>query len=231
MPSSHHLTLVHSPLVGPGTWELLATSARRRGHDVVVPDLAPSIADGPPFASRQVAAVAGSVGQHRTVLVGHSRAGPLLAAMGDAVGGVEGHVFVDAALPTPGKSWFETVPSELGAQRQSMARDGTLPPWPQWWGPGDLERLLPDAEVRQRFAAECPPLPLAMFEEALPPSPGWVDRPSAYLRLSDAYQQPADQARALGWPVIELAGHHLWILTQPELVLESLLDLVDHLRA
>jgi hypothetical protein len=65
----------------------------------------------------------------------------------------------------------------------------------------------------------------------LPPSPGWVDRPSAYLRLSDAYHQPADQARALGWPVIELAGHHLSILTQPELVLQSLLDLVDDLQA
>jgi hypothetical protein len=79
MSRSHHLTLVDSPLVGPGTWELLAASARRRGHDVVVPDLAPSISDGPPFTSRQVAAVAASVGQHRTVLVGHSRAGPLLA--------------------------------------------------------------------------------------------------------------------------------------------------------
>jgi hypothetical protein len=229
MPRRHHLTLVHSPLVGPGTWEALAVSARRRGHEVIVPDLTPSVSDGPPFASRQVAVVAGSVGQRRTVLVGHSHAGPLLPSMGDAVSGVEGYVFVDARLPTPGKSWFETAPRSLGAQLLAMARDGTLPPWSQWWGPGQLEQLLSDMTVRMRFAAECPPLPLAMFQEALPRSPGWADRPSSYLRLSDAYQQPADQARALGWPVIELAGQHLSILTEPELIIAPLLDLVARL--
>lgn len=230
MLSSQHLTVVHSPLVGPSTWEALAVSARRRGHEVVVPDLTPAVSGGPPFASRQVAAVASSVGQRRTVLVGHSGAGPLLAAMGDAVGGVEGYVFVDAGLPAPGKSWFETVPPALGAQLRGMARNGMLPPWPQWWSPGELEELLSNAEVRKRFAAECPPLPLAMFEEALPPSPRWADRPGAYLRLSDAYQRPADQARALGWPVVELAGQHLSILIEPELVLEPMLDLVAQLR-
>jgi hypothetical protein len=230
MPTPAHLTLVHSPLVGPESWEAVADSARRRGHGVVVPDLTRTVSDGPPFASRQVTAVANGVGQRRTVLVGHSGAGPLLGAVGDAVSGVEGYVFVDAGLPAPRSSWFETVPPELGAQLRGMARDGWLPPWSQWWDPGELEELMPDVEIRKRFVAGCPPLPLSMFEEAMPPSPTWADRPGAYLRLSAAYQQPADQARALGWPVIELAGHHLSILTEPELVLEPLLDLVGQVR-
>jgi len=96
--------------------------------------------------------------------------------------------------------------------------------------PGALEELVPDPQVRHRFEAGCPPLPLAMFAEATPASPGWADRPGAHLRLSDAYQEPADQARALGWPVIELAGHHLSVLSDPGLVVDPLLDLVAQLR-
>ncbi len=173
--------------------------------------------------------MADSVGQRRTVLVGHSGAGPLLAAAGDACGGVDGYVFVDAGLPTPGQSWFETVPAELAEQVHGIARDGWLPPWSEWWSPDEMAELLPDAQVREHFATGCPPLPVAMFEEALPPSPGWASRPGAYLRLSDVYEESAGQARALGWPVIELDGHHLSVLTEPELVMEAILDLVARL--
>ena len=67
MPVS--LTLVHSPLVGPGTWEALAATARDRGHEVAVPDLRPAFSKAPPFAARAVELVADSVGQRRTILV------------------------------------------------------------------------------------------------------------------------------------------------------------------
>lgn len=224
------LTLVHSPLVGPGTWEPLAAAARQRGYQVQVPDLTLTVSDGPPFASRQVDAVAATVGQTQTILVGHSGAGPLLAAMGDAVGGVAGFVFVDAGLPAPGKAWVETVPLELVAHLRGMARDGWLPPWSAWWGTDGLADLLPDDHIRERFVDQCPPLPMAMFEEVMPPSPGWSDRPGAYLRLSDAYQEPADQARALGWHVTEVAGNHLSILTNPELVIDPLFSLLCQLQ-
>lgn len=223
------LTLVHSPLVGPGTWEAFAATACDRGLHVVIPDLRPALSEGPPFAAREVELVASSVEQRRTVLVGHSGAGPLLAAAGDACGGVDGYVFVDAGLPTPGKSWFETVPAELAAQVHGMACDGWLPPWSEWWGPEEMAKLLPDAQVRKRFADECPRMPVAMFEEPLPPSPGWASRPGAFLRLSDAYDEPAGQAKALGWPVVELDGHHLSVVTAPELVIEAVLDLIAQL--
>lgn len=223
------LTLVHSPLVGPGTWEAFAATACDRGLHVVIPDLRPALSEGPPFAAREVEVVASSVEQRRTVLVGHSGAGPLLAAAGDACGGVDGYVFVDAGLPTPGKSWFETVPAELAAQVHGMACDGWLPPWSEWWGPEEMAKLLPDAQARKRFADECPRMPVAMFEEPLPPSPGWASRPGAFLRLSDAYDEPAGQAKALGWPVVELDGHHLSVVTAPELVIEAVLDLIAQL--
>lgn len=225
------LTLVHSPLVGPEAWETLAVALGERGQRVAIPDLTPTVSGRPPYASKQVEVVAKSVDQGPTVLVGHSGAGPLLGAMADAVDDACGCVFLDAGLPAPGMSWFETAPAELADQLRGIARDGWLPPWSDWWGPDALAELVPDARVRARFAAGCPPLPLAMFEEAGPSAPGWQDRPGAYLRLSEAYQEPAEHARGLGWPVVELASQHLGVLTEPKLVAGALLDLVTELLA
>jgi hypothetical protein len=58
------------------------------------------------------------------------------------------------------------------------------------------------------------------------------DGPEAggYLRLSEAYQEPAEEAKALGWPVTELVSHHLAMVTDPELVAGPLLDLVRQLQ-
>jgi hypothetical protein len=53
--------------------------------------------------------------------------------------------------------------------------------------------------------------------------------PAAYLLLSEAYQDEAARARALGWPVTEQASHHLALLTDPGLVAGSLHDLLGRL--
>jgi hypothetical protein len=224
------LLLVHSPLVGPATWDVLAGTLRERGHEVLIPDLTGSLTAGPPYWSKQVDAIAGSAVGQQVILVGHSGAGPLLAAAGGALDQVEGYVFVDAGLPFPGQSWLETAPPELAAQLGSMAEDGWLPPWSEWWGTDSLAELLPDPGVRKRFTAGCPRLPMAMFEEVQPAAPSWPDAPCAYLRLSEVYQEAADRAKALGWPVAQLASHHLAVLTDPDLVVGPLLDLVRRLR-
>lgn len=224
------LMLGHSPLVGPTTWKALARAIRERGHEVLVPDLTASLTDGTPYWSRQVDAIADSAAGRQVILVGHSGAGPLLAIAGDTLDQVKGYVFIDAGLPFPGRSWLETAPPALADQLRAMANDGWLPPWSEWWGADGLAELLPDPEVRKRFAAGCPRLPMAMFEEVQPPVPGWPDAGCAYLRLSAAYQEPAERAKALGWPMTELASHHLAVLTDPELVVGPLLDLVRQLQ-
>jgi hypothetical protein len=153
------------------------------------------------------------------VLVGHSRAGPILAAAGALIAQVRGYVFVDARLPFPGQTWMDTAPPELVAQLRELTEpDGWLPPWPQWWGEEALAELLPDPVIRERFTAGCPPLPLAMFTEAHPPAPRWPDAPCAYLRLSEAYEDEAARAAGLGWPVTRLASHHLALLTDPAVI-------------
>lgn len=157
--------------------------------------------------------------------------GRSLAAAGAIIGEVRGYIFVDAGLPTPGQAWMETVPPDLAAQLREMAdARGWLPPWPQWWGDEALAEQVPDPAVRQDFAAGCPPLPLAMFEEIHPPAPQWPDAPAAYLQLSDGYEDQAAKARELGWPVIEQISHHLAPLTEPGRVAGSLRELIGQLR-
>jgi hypothetical protein len=114
---------------------------------------------------------------------------------------------------------------------RTIGRDGWLPPWSDWWSPDELARLLPDPMVRARFVRLCPRLPLALFEEVLPEVPEWPDAPCAYLQLSEDYRKPCDEARRLGCPVIELASHHLGLMTDPETVSDALLELVGQILA
>jgi pimeloyl-ACP methyl ester carboxylesterase len=211
------LLLVHSPLVGCGTWEPIARDLAGDGYAVSVLDLAGTMTAGPPYHLRQAQVIADSAVGQPAILIGHSGAGPLLATAGTMLGeGVRGYVFVDAGLPTPGHSWVETAPLDLVSRLREMADpQGWLPPWSQWWGEEELAALLPDPTVRQHFAAGCPRLPLAMFEETHPPAPGWPDAPGGYLQLSEAYEDEAARARELGWPVRQRLSHHLALLTEP----------------
>ena len=225
------LLLVHSPLVGCGTWDLVAADLAGDGCELGVPDLTGTVVAGPPYCVRQARAIARSASGQPAILIGHSGAGPLLAAAGAIIGQVRGYIFVDAGLPAPGQSWMETVPPDLAAQLREMAdARGWLPPWPQWWGDEALAELVPDPAVRQHFAAGCPRLPLAMFEEIHPPAPQWPDAPGAYLQLSEAYADQAARARDLGWPVTRRVSHHLAPLTSPGTVAGSLREMVGQLR-
>src|SRR5258707_1124379 len=225
------LLLVHSPLVGCATWELVSAELARAGYELDVPDLTGTVSTGPPYCLRQARVIACSASGQPAILIGHSGAGPLLAAAGGMIGeGVRGYIFVDAGLPTPGQAWMETVPPDLASQIRGMGdAEGWLPPWPLWGGDEAMAELLPDPAVRQPFAAGCPRLPLAMFEEMHPPAPQWPDAPAAYLQLSEAYEHEAANARELGWPVAKVRSHHLAMLTEPGRVAGWLHDLIGRL--
>ena len=222
------LLLVHSPLVGCGVWEPAAKLLVEDGYAVTVPDLADAVMAGPPYHLRQAQMIADCAVGQPAVLIGHSRAGPLLAAAGAMLGeGIRGYVFVDARLPAPERSWMETVQPGLAARLREMADpQGWLPPWPQWWGEEELAMIVSDPDVRRRFVAGCPRLPLAMLEEMYPSAPGWPDAPCSYLQLSEAYEEQAARARELGWPVIQQLSHHLALLTEPDEVAREVRKLI-----
>ncbi len=227
------LVLIHSPLVGALTWRPCIGLLQARGFRVVVPSLAGVVDDGQPYYSKLAARVAEVVRADRPagplVLIGHSGAGALLPAVAAACPSVvEAAVLVDAILPHPGASWFDTAPPALREHLRNLATDGWLPPWDQWFPPGTLDLLLPDPDPRARFVAELPRLPVAYFEERAPVVPDQA-RQHAYLQLSEAYQDVADEAERRGWPTLREAVDHLAMLTRPESVVSQLGRLIGRL--
>jgi len=223
------LALVHSPLVGPLTWQTVAEVLRDGGEVVVVPDLTRSVAVGSPVLPAVQQAAADAVDTARppgpVVLVGHSGAGPLLPGIADrAAAPVRALLYVDSLLPQAGASWFDRAPADLADHLRGLARDGVLPPWNEWFGADAIEEVLPDPHLRERFVADLPRLPLTYFHEPSPPA-SW-DGPSGYILLSEAYENDAAQARRRGWPVLERRSHHLSMLTDPAAAAAAILELL-----
>jgi hypothetical protein len=221
------VVLLHSPLVGPLAWQPVADVLRGRGHQVAVPDFSAAFDNKPPFYEAFARAANDAIhasGAGQVLLVPHSGAGPLMpSVVAAATNRVEAIIFADAHLPHPGRSWFDRAPDDMAQQLRRLSAEGLLPPWNEWFPPGTLEAILPDAVSRSRFMAELPRLPLAFFQEPAPISDGWERFPCGYLRLSQMYDVRADQARELGWPVSRYEGHHLSMLTDPH-------DIAGHLE-
>ena len=221
--------LVHSPLVGPATWSLVAEELRRRGADVLVPSLRSDPASPQPYWEQHVRAIAEELATAPSatplILAGHSGAGVLLPLIRQAIRRpVAAYIFVDAGLPSHGRSRLDSFddPDDVDAFRQS-ATGGFLPVWSN----DDLREVIPDAAVREQFVAELVPLPLAVYEEALPVPDDWPDAPCGYLRFgtNPAYTAAADHAVQAGWPYAVLDGEHFHMLVKPAAVADALLEL------
>src|SRR5258708_33367000 len=114
------LLLVHSPLVGCATWDLVAADLAGGGYELGVPDLTGTVMAGPPYWLRQAQVIARSASGQPAILIGHSGAGPLLAAAGAIGGPGRGFIFVDAGLPSAGQGRVGTGPPSLGRQLRGM---------------------------------------------------------------------------------------------------------------
>lgn len=222
------LVLVHSPYLGPLSWEPTANRLRAMGYDVEVPDLRGSLREGPcvpSFIAATGAAIdhtpTGRTPSGRAVVVGHSRAGPFLPAAANGCPAVAGLLYVDAALPHPGRSWADQAPpGRIATMRQKVVA-GRLPRWSEWWDdPGVIERLVPDPTLRSRLVDEMPCVPGSLLDERLP-NLDWRGM-AGYIQLSSAYAAFADAAQGAGWPVERRALDHLAILSAPADVASSI---------
>jgi hypothetical protein len=215
------LLFLHSPVAGPSTWSYTAEVLRDKGFGCVVPDLTEVASMGRPYYPKYAACAAAALDgiSETVVVVGHSAAGALLPAVAEAVGGrARGAVFVDAVLPQPGRSWFDTAPPGLEAQLRGFAADGVLPPYHEWFPHGALEALVPDASRRDRLIAESPRLPVAYFDEKAPQARFAGSVACAYLRLGAPFDAAADKAHRLGWWVARRDWDHLRMLSDPAAV-------------
>jgi SAM-dependent methyltransferase len=136
-------------------------------------------------------------------------------------------ILVDARPPRPGRSWFDDAPTDFADHLRSIARDGVLPPWHEWFPGNALEEILPEKSTRDAFIAELPRLPLAFLDEPAPPA-RW-DGPIGYLLLSDPYREVSNRYVHNGAPVEEYLSDHLALLTQPEAIARVLRTLVERI--
>jgi hypothetical protein len=227
--------LVHSPLVGPTSWSPVARELERRGRAAVVPSLL-GVAEAPEPQWRHVpdaVRIATSHVDQRVVLVGHSGAGLLLPVIADALASeVAALLFVDSQLPPPSGRVPLARPGFVHELR-AMATHGLLAPWSRWFGADAMRDLVPDESLRAELEAEMPRLPLSYFEATVPVPDDWANRhPCAYVLLSAKhYGHSAAEARAYGWPVIEIRGvQHLAIATDAIPVSQALVDLERSLQ-
>ncbi|HVD13466.1 MAG TPA: alpha/beta hydrolase [Actinomycetota bacterium] len=226
--------LVHSPLVGPSTWERVAGALERHGARTTVPALTEP-GQGEPFwqgHARAAAAALAADPDQPVVLAGHSGAGPLLPAIRAAAGrAVAAYLFVDAGLPADGQTRLGALAVEdpdLAAEfERHLGTGGRFPEWSDQ----DLADEIPDPTWRRRVLAELRPRARPFWVEPLPVPAGWPDAPCAYLRLSSGYLVPARQAVELGWPLRELDAGHFHLLADPDGVAAAMLDLVEECAA
>jgi pimeloyl-ACP methyl ester carboxylesterase len=228
--------LIHSPLVGPATWEPVRVALRQRGVQAAVPALRDDPERDEPYWSQQVAAVVatlrGAPEGQPLVLVGHSGAGALLPALGAALTQpIAAYVFVDAGIHTDGLSRLEMMVAEdapfAESLRAHLQAGGRYPEWTD----EQLREAIPDDTWRAAVLADLQPRGLDFFSEPIPVSPSWPDAPCVYMQFSPAYDVPAARARDLGWPVREIEGGHFLMLIDPETVAEAILDLVESVSA
>jgi pimeloyl-ACP methyl ester carboxylesterase len=225
--------LLHSPSVGPRTWQPVAHCVTALGREAIVPSLLHVADQGPPFWSRVVDAIHAGLGTARqdqgVVLVAHSNAGLFLPVITAALPEqVRGCIFVDAALPPPSGAAPVAPPELLGLLRDK-ASDGRLPRWTDWWDDEEVAPLFPDQATRQAVTEEQPRLPLSYYEASVPVPAGWDARPCAYLLFGPPYDELAAEARGRGWIVQQLPGRHLHQLVDPDGVARSLLAIADQM--
>ncbi len=101
---SEPIVLIHSPICGPYSRELVADELRERGRAVLVPPVEAEEGSGEPFWRQHARgageAIAGLPPNVRPVLVGHSGSGMLLPPIRELSGRrVAAYLFADAGLP------------------------------------------------------------------------------------------------------------------------------------
>ena len=197
------LVLIHSPSVGPRTWQPVAHRLAELGWEAAVPSLLHVADEGPPFWPQVVEAVRAGLGtaEHGqgVVLVAHSNAGLFLPVITATLPGqVRGCIFVDAALP-PASGAVPVAPPELLAVLRNKASGGLLPRWTDWWDEAEVAPLFPDQATRRSVTEEQPRLPLSYYEASVPvPAGGMPNRARICCSVRPMTSWPARRAIEAG---------------------------------
>jgi hypothetical protein len=234
MNKNNVFVLIHSPLVGPLTWNLVADKMQQKDREVLVPTLIDSPDSEKPYWKQHAESVSqglsGISKETSLTLVAHSGAGPLLAAIrAEIANPINAYVFVDAGIPRDAATRLDLMKSEDSDWAQQfqeyLENGGRFPNWTS----DDLREIIPDETLRNRLVAEINPRALDFFTEPIPAPDGWPDARCVYILFSEPYKSAALQARESNWQTYELESGHFHMLVDPKAVTDLLIASVNKL--
>lgn len=208
-----HFVLVTGPFVGRSSMLDTAQALRDAGAMVTEPDPHELHPDALPSLEDWAVSMLPAIPRTPApIVVGYS-AGTVLAAWLAPRVGAAGLVLVDGEIP-PASGPCPILPERVSSLLSERAgRDG-LPRWSDWWpealseplGLGPLARRRPDLvealrNEERRFPTDWLSQTLELKD--------WRALPTGYLRLSHFFDDPAQEATRLGWPVEHIDGSHL----------------------
>ncbi len=224
--------LIHSPLVGSLTWQLVRYEMEKRRIEALTPALVDFPDSTLPYWRQHTDSLANSLKTvspaRKIVLVAHSGAGPLLPVMRQSVPHpISAYIFVDAGIPRDGTSRIGLMrlqdPEWAEQFHQELLQGVRFPIWNEQ----DLLDEIPDDDLRQKMVMEVNPRSLPFFTEPIPVFSGWPDAPCAYIKFSPSYDWDFNNAKRAGWFVRELKAGHFHMLVDPPLVADMIVDAVQ----
>ena len=232
---SKTFVLLHGAWHGGWCWERVAGLLRARGHRITTPTQT-GLGERAHLMSPDIdlSVFTADLVNHllwedltEVVLVGHSFGGNAISGAAEEVPGrITRLVYLDALVPVSGRSPFDEMPQGLAAERTRLAEatsGGLSIPAP----PAAAFGVTDPADATW-MEARLTPHPLRTFTTAqsFRGEPG-NGLPAEYILCNDQAYGPLEdarsRARALGWPVREIATCHDAMVTAPE----ALADLLE----
>jgi pimeloyl-ACP methyl ester carboxylesterase len=229
--------LLHSPLIGPASWQPVADAMTLHGFRVT----APRIDDADPphwrsYADRAAEAITDLAldDDDEVTLVLHSGAGSIAAVIADiSIARIAAIIFVDATLPHDGWSRLDEMEAHDAEFARGIRADLEAGVRYPDWTVEQLAPLIPEDDRRDALLAEMQPRGLEFFTERIP-APRWPPPPvreggprCAYLQFSPAYSAAAAEAERLGWSVGRIEAGHFHAVVEPDVVANVIVRLTE----
>lgn len=229
--------LVHGAWQGSWVWERVAERLRAAGHAVHVPSLSglgerAHLAGPHVNLDTHIADVTSAIEHHELdgiVLCGHSYGGMVVAGAADRLPQrVRSLIFLDAFIPTPGKSLLDLQPPEIAArQREETRQEGEG--WRLKRLPSNYFRVADPADVA-RLDRHAVDQPIGTMDQKSTVTGAWETVPHlAYIRAAGHARGPFGQfaERVRGqerWQYFEVPCGHNVMLDMPAALTGILLE-------
>lgn len=229
--------LLHGAWHGGWCWGRVAPQLRAAGHTVFAPTFT-GVSDRAHLLSpavdlsthiEDVVRLIDAEGITDAVLVGHSYAGMVVSGVAERrPEALRMRVHLDAFVPVDGEAAIDLLPEGPAHHyREAVAGPGfgwLIPP-------RSLEVLgVTDQADLDWLTPRLTPHPWATYAETISLDEEAASVPGVFIECVDwmrVFQPQAERARALGWPVHELATGHEAMVTAPDALVVLLQEIAD----